>query len=243
MFLASFDPATSSWRTSQFSLLGGLDEFSGTWPRSGMTRSGIAFQLQPLAPLTKGTASGLLPTPLATMADRGGRGDLLQVVRGNPSPSGHFRWPTPDVSVFNLSETPESWSERNAVHAERHGRKDFRPPLAMAVKMWPTPTAQDAANDGGPSQFERNSLPLNAAVKWRTPGAGEGRRGGQSPEERQAAGHSVTLTDQAGGQLNPTWVEWLMGFPLGWTDCGDSETRSSRRSRSGSAGESSNGKA
>jgi hypothetical protein len=21
-----------------------------------------------------------------------------------------------------------------------------------------------------------------------------------------------------GGQLNPTWVEWLMGWPLGWTD-------------------------
>jgi hypothetical protein len=19
--------------------------------------------------------------------------------------------------------------------------------------------------------------------------------------------------------LNPTWVEWLMGWPLGWTDC------------------------
>src|SRR3989304_2603564 len=27
-----------------------------------------------------------------------------------------------------------------------------------------------------------------------------------------------------GGQLNPTWVEWLMGFPLGWTDLEDSET-------------------
>jgi hypothetical protein len=25
----------------------------------------------------------------------------------------------------------------------------------------------------------------------------------------------------AGGQLNPTWVEWLMGFPLGWTDLED----------------------
>lgn len=21
-----------------------------------------------------------------------------------------------------------------------------------------------------------------------------------------------------GGQLSPTWVEWLMGFPLGWTE-------------------------
>lgn len=21
-----------------------------------------------------------------------------------------------------------------------------------------------------------------------------------------------------GGKLNPTWVEWLMGFPTGWTD-------------------------
>ena len=25
-------------------------------------------------------------------------------------------------------------------------------------------------------------------------------------------------TDGSGGQLNPTWVEWLMGFPIGWTD-------------------------
>jgi hypothetical protein len=63
-WLASFDPDTSSWRTSQLSLLGGLDEFSGTWPRSGMTRSGTAFQLQPLAPLTAETDSGLLPTPV-----------------------------------------------------------------------------------------------------------------------------------------------------------------------------------
>jgi hypothetical protein len=31
-----------------------------------------------------------------------------------------------------------------------------------------------------------------------------------------------------GGQLNPTWVEWLMGFPAGWTACDASETPSSR---------------
>jgi DNA (cytosine-5)-methyltransferase 1 len=26
------------------------------------------------------------------------------------------------------------------------------------------------------------------------------------------------------GQMNPQWVEWLMGYPIGWTDCEDSET-------------------
>lgn len=41
------------------------------------------------------------------------------------------------------------------------------------------------------------------------------------------------------GRLNPTWVEWVMGFPLGWTVCEHSETPSSRKSRSGSAGDSS----
>jgi hypothetical protein len=27
-----------------------------------------------------------------------------------------------------------------------------------------------------------------------------------------------TLATHAGGKLNPTWVEWLMGWPLEWTD-------------------------
>ena len=29
------------------------------------------------------------------------------------------------------------------------------------------------------------------------------------------------MTAGNGGKLNPTWVEWLMGFPLGWTDLED----------------------
>jgi len=27
-----------------------------------------------------------------------------------------------------------------------------------------------------------------------------------------------TLATHAGGKLNPMWVEWLMGWPIGWTD-------------------------
>jgi DNA (cytosine-5)-methyltransferase 1 len=26
------------------------------------------------------------------------------------------------------------------------------------------------------------------------------------------------MPEFASGQLNPTWVEWLMGWPLEWTD-------------------------
>jgi hypothetical protein len=29
---------------------------------------------------------------------------------------------------------------------------------------------------------------------------------------------SQPLTEVVGGQLNPNWVEWLMGWPIGWTD-------------------------
>jgi hypothetical protein len=26
------------------------------------------------------------------------------------------------------------------------------------------------------------------------------------------------LSETVGGPVNPTWAEWLMGFPAGWTD-------------------------
>src|SRR5207253_1182561 len=71
--LASYDRASSSWRTSQFSLFGGCSEFSETLPRSGMTRSGIAYQLPPLAPLTAEIDSGLLPTLTVVACEHPGR--------------------------------------------------------------------------------------------------------------------------------------------------------------------------
>ena len=37
------------------------------------------------------------------------------------------------------------------------------------------------------------------------------------------------------GQLNPAWVEWLMGYPIGWTELKDSETPSSRKSHTKSS--------
>ena len=72
VLLANYDHESRLWRTSQRCLVEGLALFSETWPRSGMTRNGTAFQLTSLVPLTKGTERGLLPTPTAReWKDRG----------------------------------------------------------------------------------------------------------------------------------------------------------------------------
>jgi hypothetical protein len=50
---------------------------------------------------------------------------------------------------------------------------------------------------------------------WPTPTAHNAKET-NAPSELQR--NTPTLAAQAGGTLNPTWVEWLMGWPLGWTD-------------------------
>lgn len=37
-------------------------------------------------------------------------------------------------------------------------------------------------------------------------------------KERDQQSRGKPLNEQIGGMLNPTWVERLMGWPLGWTD-------------------------
>lgn len=81
------------------------------------------------------------------------------------------------------------------------------PGLNAIAARFPTPTVQDGENNGGPSQLKRHSAALNVLAKtYDTPtvhGDGGSGRKGNMPKF---------------GQLNPDWVEWLMGWPVGWTD-------------------------
>lgn len=89
---ARFDPASSSWRTSQASLFEESTEFSETWPQAGMTRSGTAFRLRPSVPRIYERESGFWPTPLASETGyrkgaytQGGKA-LSTILGGTPNP-------------------------------------------------------------------------------------------------------------------------------------------------------------
>jgi len=194
---ANYDPATSSWRTSQLCLDGEWSEFSETWPRAGMTRNGKAYEHATLVPRTDESESGL--------------------------------WPTPDANTSTYSNHYNGFLN-----------------LREAVRMWPTPNVSGGGNPPHilvpyKNHFVRRSgkkahLSLDQAVKLPTMTARDSRSfKGNVPPPRHMGG--ISLTQTIGGRLNPTWTEWLMGFPLSWTDCEDSATPSSHKSQNGSAEE------
>src|SRR5690606_7494350 len=117
-----------------------LIPYSETFPRSGMTRSGIAYRLPPLVRLTSGIGSGSWPTP------RGSK-------RGPRAREG---------AELLLRKQGRS----------RHHR------LEDATICFPTPNSRD----------------------WKGPG------------------YEGQLPTVLSGYPNPAFVEWLMGFPMGWTD-------------------------
>ena len=61
--LAKYDRALRMWKTAQCSLLGDSEEFSETWPNSGMTVDGQCWELVMSAPRTAANESGWWPTP------------------------------------------------------------------------------------------------------------------------------------------------------------------------------------
>lgn len=91
--------------------------------------------------------------------------------------------------------------------------------------MLPTPTRFDATGDPLKGKEwngkNRHSIKLIQAVKMLpTPTAHDSKDVSAGDFRR----HTPPLGCVAGGSLNPEWIEWLMGFPTGWTDLKHSET-------------------
>ena len=160
--LASWNPKRDVWETEQMDLFSGhSDVFSETWPVSGMTRSGLAFELPTWEPPTSGTGCSSLPTPRAT---RGGSStettDLLRTPMSNEAEkdwigprmtSGHQEFLSNQIS--ELLPTPVVKNNENR-QSEGYG-----PNLMEAIRtLFPTPTTRDWKDGGPQTNVPTNSL-------------------------------------------------------------------------------------
>ena len=199
---AKYDPDTSSWKTAQCSLLGGSELFLETWPRWGSMRSGVCWEQTTWAPPIEESASGFWPSPTCKGLDGGSNSRAAARARG--------MWPTP-LASDGAKGGPN----------QRGGKGDLR--LPAAVIHWPTPTA----STGGVEPEGKTGRKLETVVRtWPTPTASS--RNGWSPNINRAdSDDRLDYTVERGSynhgqqtppmRLNPQWVEWLQGWPIGHT--------------------------
>ena len=195
-WFARFDRSTSLWRTRHYLPGADLDVYLAAWPRQGMMRRGYACQLPIVEPHMRENACGCLgysPEKKKEL-EKAMRLENFSAIILNPTEKDLLMqrnwWPTPTRHDSHKAHPSDLYGREGGASLLQAVMK-FPTPTAHVVQLLPTPTCQDAKNNGSQSQKERNTPPLNAVV---------------------------------GGALNPTWVEWLMGWPLGWTDLKPLET-------------------
>ena len=207
--LASYDPDTQSWRMFGDISLWGDSPSLVNLPPSGMTRSGVLYLRQAWEPITGETASLSWPTPTA----------VTRPMEGN-------------VRLYRAKIQAGEMTEEEA---EAILGKSVWEAQGKMKAMWPTPTTQENEHPGAtwtskhrrvaPSGVTHGINLADAVQMWPTPTVDDSK----NVTRQSGAFQSLTRKVQQdpygnGGSLNPTWVEWLMGFPLGWTDLKDSET-------------------
>lgn len=240
---ASFDRASSSWKTSQLSLFEDSTLSSPILPRSGSMRSGSLCELPTLVRLIAVSGSswsrGEYPTPTAVdygssqNGINGKGGEHERPTAGTPSLSTWARdeWRTPLAS--------DASAKRGDGSTDSHGK----PLLPLQARMWATPVASESVNRTRkivPNKHHGRHLSAQAIDLWPTATATDAKRSGGRSAETNDCHSGVSLTDAtcrgigpqdhrtltAGApgspaevrlRLSPRFVEALMGLPLDWT--------------------------
>lgn len=222
---------SSIWRSTRCYL---------TWKAAVTPARRLYFRLVPRTPRTDGTEFALLGTPTAqskvrSKAFREGR---------TPNPA-EFAMMRPTVTASDwkrrepnshqqglaeatkLRPTPTQRDYKGANSAEhltRDSKRNHTDQLANAVKLFPTPTVQDYKSRG-PNSKQQGLPEMVKMFPMPTTGAGMCGGSGNYQQLKDLVSQGViseeerrSMASGSGGQLNPDWVEWLMGFPIGWTD-------------------------
>lgn len=185
--LGKYDPVSCSLKTAQLSLLEDSTGCCPTLPRWGLMLDGELYPQPIPALITSGNESGFWPTP---------------------NTEGYRS----DGELLMLSKKAESHQEYLAMSDRACNSK--------RKKFWPTPTV--CGNYNKPGASATSGMGLASAVKmWPTPCASASKGSSQASLVRKDGkdrssdrlDHAVMASDS--GQLNPEWVEWLMGWPIG----------------------------
>lgn len=238
----AFDPDTSSWRTCQGSTHLEVPKSSLILPRWAMTRSGVVYLRKPLGLPTAEKGSSLWPTPTARDHKDSGENvnweNLAKKSRlaGTVNMEERRMWPTVVARDYE-NPCPPNWHGSRGTH--------LKDEVQLQPEKWPTPTATDAVGRGYMRNGDKGFFSLPGAVgaaripeemeqerlrKWPTPNArdwkgplGQGASvlEASSPEGGDPSSPNSTTpngTRTRPSHLNPAWVEWLMGYPIGWTE-------------------------
>ena len=192
-----WDQDSHCWKTSQACLIGMEDvtseKYLESFPKAGLMQDGRLFQRLKLEPRIGAIGSGLWLTPRAQETGENPANFVKRMGDRNStkygSLSSQVMWPTPML--------PGNGGTNGKAKLKR-------------MLNFPTPRAQD-----GPHGPARGSL--GDVVRWATPIKRDCRTLKGAKRSPNALG-TEPLVVQVGGQLNPPWVEWLMGWPIGWTD-------------------------
>lgn len=238
VLLGSFDLDTCSLKTSQVCLFTmQCDEWLESWPDSGMWGSGEVFELRNSEPPTCESGCSWWPTP-RTLTGGGESAERKQELGRTESGGGDLQaaaatWAKPQAHDGHGPKTLEqiqAMREKNGAGVRN---------LNEDVTLWQTPAADSFRSRGGDRKMEMGLdrqarfFPTPAARDYRTPNRKPLRErcGGLKGERLQNfVAHSlpvptiedgpVSSTSGPGSRrrLNPRFVEWLMGFPIGWTE-------------------------
>jgi hypothetical protein len=146
----------------------------------------------------------------------------------DPAASSWKMSPQLSQTVLNkLSKTWPSWGMTVGGCAYEHPMSGHRI-TATDGFYWVTPTARDwkghTITTNYPNGYNRtlpNAVIMKSREMFPTPTAHNAIEQGYPS---QLTRNTVQLGDLAGGKLNPNWVEWLMGWPIGHTASKQLET-------------------
>jgi len=187
---------------------------------SPCSRSGTTYEHLREIPGVDTWMSSLRVSRVSRSASQESSKEKTTSATSGPIPSGSFArwdrdfacWKTFQVSLLTNTLEPfsGSWPRAGTVFDGIAYQRAPAAPLTRGTGsgLWATPNAADCQGTTGGGQG-RN---LRTDVRWTTPCADD-----TGARQKKYSQGGKALSMQAGGQLNPPWVEWLMGWPIGWS--------------------------